>query len=224
MNNKQIKNIEQVIEDIHSKSTTLNFELIKDFSTDSEDLEEILEVLLSNYDLSEVYRDSFIGLSFMVTNALKDLVLNSLEYKNTNVYKVSMQLDEQLTKHITEPVNSLIEYHLSKNKEDKLMALITAFKCLDLEDEIKKITLTGKQYKTWLESNIQMINTEQFEILYGMSLRKQAELRSFRKDPLPSYQIDGKGKHYYNRIDVDNWLDNYKRQSYNKAIQKTDED
>lgn len=212
---KQIQDdINTVIEEVHTKDTTLSIDLIKSFTSTSEELEELLETIFKTYkfDENEVNRDNFIGLSYMVTNALKELVLSNKEYKSTYVYKMSLVLDEALTKQITEPINSLIEYHLNNDKEDKLFALITAIKCLELEDEVKRLTLTKEQYNTWLETDLIHINTEQFEVLFGMPLRKQTELRSFRQDPLPSFQIDGKGKHYYNKEEVTKWLDNYRRQ------------
>lgn len=82
-----------------------------------------------------------------------------------------------------------------------------------LQDDIKKVELTEEQYKTWLETDIFYITTEQFEILYGMNKQKQASLRSHIRDPLPSFQVHGKGKHYYNKLEVDKWLSNYKRAS-----------
>lgn len=122
-----------------------------------------------------------------------------------------MAVDEKLTKQITETLDSLIEHSINNNAEEKTMALIVCFKYIDLENENKKLTLTDKKYRAWLGSDITHINTEQFEILYGMTQRKQAQLRSHIKDCMPSFQIYGKGKHYYNKQEVAKWLENYKR-------------
>lgn len=206
--------VDNVIEDIHTKSATLNFELIKNL--DTQETEEMLQILLDNYDLDEVYRESFVGLSYMVTNALKELVINGLEFKNTNVYRVSMLLDENLTKQLIDPVNSLINHHTKGNTQnttdDRLIALLTAYKCLELEDEVKRLTLTKEQYTNWLSTDVQRITTKQFEVLYGINLRKQAQLRSRIQNPLPSYKDKELGnKHLYDKAEVDVWLSNYKR-------------
>ena len=83
----------------------------------------------------------------------------------------------------------------------------------ELEDKNKRLTLTDKQYKTWIDTDVYYITTEQLETLYGITKQKQAGLRSHIKDPLPSFQLHGKGKHYYNKVEVDKWLSNYKRDS-----------
>lgn len=62
---------------------------------------------------------------------------------------------------------------------------LTAYKCLELEDEVKRLTLTGEQYNNWLETNLVKITIKQFEVLYGVNKRKQSDLRSTRHDLLP---------------------------------------
>ncbi len=168
---------------------------------------------LSKKELADITLQTIILLFKRIEEVLKkEEVTKDLLDEDSEIHKLTKLINEDFTNEIINPVDSLIDYHINKNEPTKLIALMTAFKCLDLEDEVKKLTLTGKQYKTWLETDLQHINTEQFEVLFSMPLRKQAELRSFRHDPLPSFQIDGKGKHYYNKQEVTNWLSNYKRQ------------
>ena len=125
-------------------------------------------------------------------------------------------------KKIQDTINSVYNMNIEELSDGQIQEMMRSLNSLDMtvkqrmqilevEDKNKRLTLTDEQYKTWLETDIKHINTEQFEILYGINKRKQAELRSFRQDFLPSFQIDGKGKHYYNKLEVDKWLSNYKR-------------
>ena len=216
MQNKLNAHIKNTLLDKHKQEPNLDervkeeLRLIDDGTEDS--IEEVIEYMYEQYNIGDNFnRAEFTEMSLDITKILMKKIQNNLPYKDTAVYKFSLILDEELTKQIVEPINSLIDYHINKNEPTKLIALMTAFKCLDLEDEVKKLTLTDEQYKTWLETDITHINTKQFEILFGITERKQAELRSWQKDHLPSFQIDGKGKHYYNKLEVMNWLDNYKR-------------
>lgn len=208
---KDIKNeLENNLKNLH----TLSEEQYTFTETEVLEIEEVLrEAKKNGEDLTvlanEIKEKSQV--SFIFHKILQNKVLENKKYKNTPIYELCQLIDKELTKAITEPVSSLIEFHKDKNREDKTIALMTAFRCLDLEDENKKLTLTDEQYRTWLDTDIFHINTKQFAILYNISEKKQAELRSHRQDHLPSFQIDGKGRHYYNKKEVDNWLENYKR-------------
>lgn len=126
--------------------------------------------------------------------------MNKIQDTIDSIY--NMNLEELSDLQIQEMMRSLNALDITVKQRIQI---------LELEDKNKRLTLTDEQYKTWLETDIFYINTEQFEILYGINKRKQAELRSYRKDFLPSFQIDGKGKHYYNKKEVENWLSNHKR-------------
>ena len=106
--------------------------------------------------------------SFIFHKILQKLVLENKDYKKSPIYELCNIIDNKLTIALTDPVSSLIEFHRGKDSPDKTIALMTAFRCLDLEDENKKLTLTDEQYKTWLETDIFHINTKQFFILFNI--------------------------------------------------------
>lgn len=125
-------------------------------------------------------------------------------------------------KKIKDTIKSIYDMNLEELGQDRIEEMIKILnrleitvnqqiKILKLEDKNKKLTLTDEQYKTWLETDVALINPKQFEILYGINIRNQTKLRSHIKDPLPSFQLHGKGTHYYDRKKIENWLDNYKR-------------
>ena len=123
------------------------------------------------------------------------------DIKDTIKSIYDMDIEKLSNEQIQEMIMSLDTLHLT----------VKDTKILKLQDKNKRLTLTDEQYKTWLDTDVAHINTEQFAVLYGFNKRKQTELRSRIQDPLPSFQIDGKGQHYYNKIEVDKWLSNHKR-------------
>lgn len=180
------------------------------------DIEKKLNILKNTdaelyYGILDVIAEKDKEFTYSFFQLLQTGILNNKDIKNSLIYEFCLNIDEKLTNQITKPLDSLIEHSINNESEEKTMTLIVCFKCIDLENENKKLTLTDEQYKTWLETDITHINTEQFETLYGISQRKQKDLRSHLKDPLPSFQLHGKGKHCYNKMEVEKWLENYKR-------------
>ncbi|WP_324172278.1 hypothetical protein [Sulfurimonas sp.] len=206
---KDIKNeLENNLKNLHNLSN----EQYTFTESEVKELEEVLkEAKKKGEDLSiiadEVKEKSQV--SFIFHKMLQNLVLENKDYKKSPIYELCNIIDKELSKAITEPVTSLIEYHINNDKEDKTIALMTAFKCLDLEDENKRLTLTDEQYKTWLEIDLIHINTRQFEILYGVTPKQQTAWRSTLKDFLPSIEVNK--RHFYNKKEVEDWLVNYKR-------------
>lgn len=108
-------------------------------------------------------------------------------------------------------LNELLEYHLGHNDKNKTNSLIVILSYIEIEDENKKLTLTDQQYHTWLETSNtnQYITTKQFEILYGLSSRQQKGLRSKISDHLPFFKLSENANVLYNRLEVENWFENY---------------
>ena len=107
-------------------------------------------------------------------------------------------------------INNLLEHHTKYKDKNSTDTFLVLFRCIELEDENKKLTLTDEQYKTWLESKeTQYITTKQFEILYGLSSRQQKGLRTKINDPLPCVKLLENSNILYNRYEVEKWLDNY---------------
>ena len=107
-------------------------------------------------------------------------------------------------------INNLLEYHTKYKDKNSTDTFLVLFRCIELEDENKKLTLTDEQYKTWLESKeTQYITTKQFEILYGLSSRQQKGLRTKINDPLPCVKLLENSNILYNRYEVEKWLENY---------------
>lgn len=122
------------------------------------------------------------------------------------------QYQEQPLEEIlsSNPINELFNFHLNNHDKNKFKTLLVLYKCLELENENKSLTLTKEQYETWLESEEnQYITTKQFEILYGLSARQQKGLRSKIEDPLPHFKFTENSNILYIRIDVEKWLENY---------------
>lgn len=107
-------------------------------------------------------------------------------------------------------INNLLEHHTKYKDRNSTDTFLVLFRCIELEDENKKLTLTDEQYKTWLESKeTQYITTKQFEILYGLSSRQQKGLRTKINDPLPCVKLLENSNILYNRYEVEKWLENY---------------
>lgn len=83
--------------------------------------------------------------------SIKNIDLNNIDYSNS--------------------INNLLEQHTKFQDRFSTDTLIVVYRCIELEDENKKLTLTDEQYRAWLEtSNLnQYITTKQFSILYGLS-------------------------------------------------------
>jgi hypothetical protein len=109
----------------------------------------------------------------------------------------------------TQAFNDLLDYYLKHNAKNKTNILIMLYSNMILEDENKKLTLTDKQYKSWLESNAkQYITTSQCEILFGLSKKQQQSLRSKIRDSLEYIQLDKKSI-LYDRVVIEKYLENY---------------
>lgn len=207
----------ETIEDSHDFSDSI----VKYFIQNGTMREKALRLLQEDTDITQLSKDElnrevdeYIE---VLSDRLKEILLNKEEAvqlfdTKSDLHKYTQLANENLVEDIKDPVRSLINYHINSNHPDKLQALLTAFNYIDMEDENKRLTLTEEQYSTWLNSNPTKINSKQFEILYGINKRKQQELRSHLNDPLPSYQLQENGSHYYDRETVEKWLDNYKRQ------------
>lgn len=137
-------------------------------------------------------------------------ILNSKVQITFNEKKANVEekpVEDLLSKY---PPNKLIDYHLKKVNPSEIETYLLIYSYIELEDENKKLKLTDKQYKNWLEtSSNQYITTKQFEILYGLSSRQQKSLRNKINDELPSFKLTDTSNILYNRLDVEKWLENY---------------
>lgn len=107
-------------------------------------------------------------------------------------------------------LNSILKHHINHKTRFSTDILIIIYRYIELEDENKKLTLTDKQYKTWLESNYsQYITTKQFEILYGLTATQQKGLRTRLNDSLPYIKLFDNSNILYDRNEVEKWLENY---------------
>ena len=132
------------------------------------------------------------------------------------LHEYTKEVNKKLIDEVLHPVDALIEYHVNSNHPDKVIALRTALKYLELEDKDKVSTLTDEQYKQYLETGIIHITTKQFTSLYNMTADKQKRLRGRRNDKLPHYSINN--KILYRKEEVDEWIENYKKIRANKVI------
>ena len=125
--------------------------------------------------------------------SIKNIDLNNIDYSNS--------------------INNLLEQHTKFQDRFSTDTLIVVYRCIELEDENKKLTLTDEQYRAWLEtSNLnQYITTKQFSILYGLSANQHKSLRQRLNDPLPCYKPSENSNILYNRLEVEKWFENFKQ-------------
>lgn len=108
-------------------------------------------------------------------------------------------------------LEKLYAYNINNHTETSTLTLYLIVQYIELEDENKRLTLTKDQYDTWLKTDKQFINTNNFEIIYGLSPAQQKRQRNKINDPLPYIKLSDTSNVLYKRDEVDKWFENYKR-------------
>jgi hypothetical protein len=79
------------------------------------------------------------------------------------------------------------------------------------QDIISQAQLLEKLLSTISISQKKKITIKDFEKLYSISVETQLRYRNRMKDPLPHIQIVEKGNILYDCVEVEKWLENYKK-------------